>query len=122
MDVLSTYEQTLLTGWEDVYKKAQLTLWILLALKAAPAPMAGIKDFIFEKTNGTISADDKSMYRALRRFADAELVSSTALPSANGPDKKIYQLTAIGKQVLQAFIDRNISRVFFDPSVKQLLG
>ena len=34
----------LLAGWEDVYKKSQLTLWILIALKDGEKSMASVKD------------------------------------------------------------------------------
>ena len=73
--MLSKYEETLLEGWEDVHKRGQLTLWILLALKDGPKHMQKIKRFISDITSMSISADDKSMYRALRRFADAEIAT-----------------------------------------------
>jgi PadR family transcriptional regulator PadR len=118
--VLSKYEQKLLDGWEEVFKKGQLTLWIMLALKDGPKHMADIKQFIHSATNGTLSADDKSMYRALRRYYDAELLDFTT-KSGNGPDLKIYSLTKIGHKVLSNFIKRNITTVFYEPAIKQLI-
>src|SRR4051812_46916709 len=97
---LNDYEQKLLAGWEDVYKKGQLNLWILLALKEAPKHMADIKQAMADLTDGTVSADDKSMYRALRRYTEAELVGYTFRPSPNGPDLKVYELTDTGRNVL----------------------
>ena len=108
---LNKYEITLLEGWEDIYKKAQLTLWILLALKDSPKAMADIKAFIQQRTNNTITADDKSMYRALRRFKDADIVSFVAESSASGPDKKVYSLSITGGRLLQAFLHRNVHSV-----------
>ena len=122
MSDLTKYEQTLLDGWEDVHKKAQLTLWILLALKDAPRHMVEIKTFIGERTNDTISADDKSMYRALRRFADADLIDFEAEASESGPDKKRYYLTGIGRKTLTAFLERNIQDVFLNPDNKKLFN
>lgn len=116
------YVQTLLVGWEDVHKKSQLTLWVLLALKDSPKFMAEIKQFIEERTNQTITADDKSMYRALRRFADAELIDNTSEASKSGPDKKIYHLTDIGTQTLEAFLDRNIKTIFLDQKNQKLFS
>lgn len=115
------YENSLLEGWEDIYKKSQLTLWIMLALKAGPKHMAEIKEFMQEATNGLLTADDKSMYRALRRFHDAEMVSFTSMPNDNGPDLKVYALTTIGSHVLRDFIKRNIAGVFYKPSIEKLL-
>ncbi len=118
---LDKYEQSLLDGWEEMYKKGQLTLWILLALKDDPKHMASIKDFIKKSTNGSLSADDQSMYRALRRYYDAELVDYEEQPGDNGPGRKVYKLTSIGQKVLANFVTRNITKVFFDPDIKSLL-
>ncbi len=83
--------------------------------------MAEIKSFIAELSGETISADDKSMYRALRRYHDAELVSFSKIPSSNGPELKVYQLTDTGTAVLQQFIDRNITQVFYKDDVRNLI-
>lgn len=120
MAKLNNYEQKLLDGWEDVYKKSQLTLWVLLALKDGPKYMAKIKKFIHVNSKGTISVDDQSIYRALRRYNDADLVTFREKP-ASGPDIKVYRLTDTGKTVLREFVKRNISDIFLDPSVQKLL-
>jgi PadR family transcriptional regulator PadR len=116
-----SFEQKLLTGWEDVYKKGQLTLWILLALRDGPKHMADIKSFIFHATNDLLQADDKSMYRALRRYADVEMIAYSLEPNESGPDRKIYSLTEVGASVLANFVKRNITDIFFSPSVRRLL-
>lgn len=118
---LDKYEQTLLNAWEETHKQSQLTLWIMLALKHGSKHMSEIKAFIGNWTNGTLEADDKSMYRALRRFYDAELVNFTTQPSKNGPDRKIYSLTTSGRQITREFVSRNISQIFYDRQVKELL-
>lgn len=116
-----TYEQQLLEGWEDVFKKGQLTLWILLALKDGPKHMADIKGFILDATDGLLEADDKSMYRALRRYYDVEMVDFRTEANDKGPDRKVYQLTGVGLSVLNQFVRRNILNVFLKPSVRRLL-
>lgn len=116
----SEYLQTLLDAWEEVYKRGQLTLWILLALKDGPKHMDEIKRFIAEATRQALSADDKSMYRALRRYYDTELVSFTAAPG-KGPDRKVYSLSPLGAQLLQRFVERNITNVLFRPNIKDLM-
>jgi len=115
------YIDRLLTGWEEVHKKGQLTLWVLLALKDGPKHMAEIKDFINTSTNGTLAVDDNSLYRALRRYYDTELTSFVTAPG-NGPDRKIYQLSPIGCDVLDRFVRRNIVDVFYRPEIKSLIG
>jgi len=121
MDDLDDYEKKLLEGWEDVFKKGQLTLWIMLALKDGPKHMTEIKEFIYRSTNGSLSADDKSMYRALRRYYDTELVDFKQEPGKGGPDLKVYSISQVGIKVLNEFTGRNILDVFFKPEIKSLI-
>lgn len=118
---LDTYEQQLLEGWEEVYKKSQLTLWILLALKDSPKHMAEIKSFIASTTQGTLDADDKSMYRALRRYHEGQLIDFSLEAGQGGPDRKQYFLTESGGKVLQAFAHRQVMQVFYRPEIRKLI-
>lgn len=121
MKQLISYETQLLHGWEDVFKKGQLTLWIMLALKDGAKHTAEIKVFIHKSTNGLLSADDQSMYRALRRYVSADLVSFAMKPSKSGPDLKVYSLTETGLNVLDSFVKRNITGSLFKPNIIRLL-
>ena len=114
------YIAKLLNNWEEVAKRGQLTLWVLLALKDGPKHMADIKRFIAEATNETIAADDRSLYRALRRYHQAEMLEFTSQPGS-GPDLKVYELSPIGREVLRQFIERNITNVLFQPTITKLL-
>ncbi|MGB7539786.1 MAG: PadR family transcriptional regulator, partial [Anaerolineales bacterium] len=58
----------LLKNWEEVYKKGLLTFWLLLFLHERPAYAYEASAAIGELSNGTILADENSMYRALNRF------------------------------------------------------
>ncbi len=120
MHKLDSYERKLLDGWEEVFKKGQLTLWIMLALKDNPKHMTEIKQFVASLTLDRLQADNQSMYRALRRYYDAELVDISIEPNDSGPDRKVYGLTETGYRVLEAFLDRNI-RLFYKPQVKKLI-
>ncbi len=121
MNDLDNYEQQLLGGWEEAYKKGQLTFLILLALKDGPKHMAAIKDFIQTVTSGGLVADDKSMYRALRRHNDVEMIDFKQVPGDGGPERKVYELSEIGTNVLNQFIERNITGLFNQSIVKKLL-
>lgn len=121
MGKLDDYETKLLEGWQDVHKKSQLTLWILLALKDGAKHMAEIKECVQRLTKNTISADDQSMYRALRRFYDAEIVDFTAEAGDGGPDRKVYKLTKTGSNVLDAFLKEHIIDVFYDKANQILI-
>ena len=114
------YAQKLLDGWEEVYKKGQLTLWILLALRDGPKHMAEIKAFIERGTNGHLSVDDQSMYRALRRYYETELADYAPAPG-NGPDRKVYRLSALGERLLRDFVKRNIIETLYQPSIRSLI-
>ena len=118
---LDDYQHTLLTGWEEVFKKGQLTLWIALALKASPKHMSEIKEFIKDLTNGTTDIDDRSIYRALRRYHQAEIVTFRMAPGDHGPERKIYRLTANGDALVDAFCKRNIIDVFYRPAIRKLI-
>lgn len=119
---LSIFEQKIINTWEEVYKKGQLTLWILLALKKSPKHMQAIKNFIHRVTHHTLQADDQSMYRALRRFTSMELITFYEAPSTHhGPAVKIYSLTSTGQRILKSFITRNITTIFYKPNIKKLL-
>ena len=120
MTGLDTYERKLLDGWEEVFKRGQLTFWVLLSLKDGPKHMAQVRTWIDAITGGAVRVEERSLYRSLQRFHDSELVTSASAASERGPDLKLYSLTRVGEHVLQAFIDRNI-RLFLVPEVMQLL-
>jgi PadR family transcriptional regulator, regulatory protein PadR len=122
LEELDAYEITLLQGWEDVYKKSLLSLWILLALQKDAKHMAEIKEYISNATNETILADDKSMYRALRRFGEAQLVTFEMVKSMRGPDLKIYSLTKTGQRLLRTFVKRNITNIYFNKKNRDLFN
>lgn len=116
------FEQNIISTWEEVFKKGQLTMWILLALKNGQKHMGAIKEFIDNATNKTMAADDQSMYRALRRFLQMELVDYQEEPSdQGGPARKVYSLTETGARVLQKFVNRNIAGIFYKPEIIKLL-
>ncbi|HEX7963720.1 MAG TPA: PadR family transcriptional regulator [Candidatus Saccharimonadales bacterium] len=118
---LSTYEGQLLAGWEEIYKRGQLTLWILLALYDGPKHMSLIKDYIQSHTGGMLTADDQSMYRALRRYDETELVTFKSEQAAGGPDRKMYKLTKTGENVLAQFVKRDIAVLLHEPMIKKIM-
>ncbi len=81
-------EETLLAKWEETYKKGLLSFWILLLLRERPSYPFEMRPLIEEISQGSISADDNSLYRALSRFQELGIVSSTTQPSSQGPDRR----------------------------------
>lgn len=98
----------LLNTWEEVFKKGLLSFWILLLLNSREAYPFEMKELIENFSQGTITADSNSIYRALNRFEKLGLVSSKMTRSASGPDRRYYALTPDGLNLLGHFIQRNL--------------
>ena len=110
---LDDYERQLLSGWEEIYKRGLLTMWLLLAVRDQPRYPAEIAEFISTMTHGTMTADHRSIYRAMRRLADIELVETSNQPGRRtGADRTYYQITGTGRRVLGAFMDRHVRGVY----------
>jgi PadR family transcriptional regulator PadR len=113
--------QALLEQWENVYKKGLLTFWLLLLLHERPMYVFEMGKTLVEVSQGTVTADEKSLYRALRRFEAMDVVQSTWRPSDVGPRRRYYHLTELGKELLRQFARRNIL-VFQKPAVAARLA
>ena len=108
----------LLVQWEEAYKKGLLTFWLLLLLHEQPRYAFELSTAVAQASNETISADDQSIYRALKRFEGMKIVSSYWEESPQGPPRKYYRLTGAGEELLRRFIQRNIL-LFQDESVEK---
>ncbi len=106
----------LLDQWESNYKKGLLTFWLLLLLHERPMYVFEMGQALVSASQGTIAADGKSLYRALRRFERIGLVESTWRSSEVGPRRRYYHLTGMGTELLRRFVRRNLL-IFQDPTV-----
>jgi PadR family transcriptional regulator, regulatory protein PadR len=111
----------LLTKWEGTYKKGLLSFWILLLLYERPSYPYEMSAEVAKISQGTISVDDNSIYRALNRFELVSIVKSELQQSNTGPQRRYYSLTTAGKTLLTEFIQRNI-QVFETPSVSDRIS
>ena len=91
---------------------------MLLSLKDKPRYASEIKEFVETITEKTITCEDQSIYRSLRRFHDLEIVDYFLGEGNRGPERKYYRLTSLGQELLEEFIRRNI-RILFN---KELAG
>lgn len=107
-----SYISELLQTWEETYKKGQLTLWLLMALKERPRYATEVREFIYLTAGGTIGCEEQSVYRALRKFYDLEIVDFELRDGNSGPSRKYYFLTEIGSELLKTFIERNIKVMY----------
>jgi DNA-binding PadR family transcriptional regulator len=108
----------LLTKWEETYKKGLLSFWILLLLYERASYPYEMSAEVAKISQGTISVDDNSIYRALNRFESVDIVKSELQQSNTGPQRRYYSLTSKGEALLTEFIQRNI-QVFETPSVSE---
>lgn len=108
----------LLENWESVYKKGLLTFWLLLLLDEKPSYPYEMSAEVTRLSEGMISADGNSIYRAINRFEEMGLVASESGESKLGPPRKYYRLTDDGRELLRRFIERNIL-IFQHPAVAE---
>ena len=111
----------LLNKWEESYKKGLLSFWILLLLNERPSYPYEMSAEVAKISQGTISVDDNSIYRALNRFESVGIVKSELQQSNTGPQRRYYSLTNKGKALLTEFIQRNI-QVFETPFVSERIA
>lgn len=107
---------TLLEQWEGVYKKGLLTFWVLLLLHERPMYVLEMGQALEGVSRGTMSADERSLYRALRRFERAGFVESEWQASGVGPQRRYYRLSELGAELLRRFAQRNVM-LFQEPEV-----
>ncbi len=112
--------ESLLTQWEETYKKGLLSFWLLLLLSRRKAYPREIKGLLAELSQNTINADENSIYRALYRLAESGVIDSEMQQSDAGPDRRYFFLTDFGRKLLSHFISRNI-QVFQHPVVADLI-
>jgi len=110
----------LLDQWESNYKKGLLTFWLLLLLHERSMYVFEMGQALINASQGTIAADGKSLYRALRRFERIGLVESRWQASEVGPRRRYYHLTGLGTELLRRFVRRNLL-IFQDPAVASCL-
>lgn len=111
----------LLNKWEETYKKGLLSFWILLLLYERSSYPYEMSAEVTKISQGTISVDDNSIYRALNRFESVGIVRSELQQSNSGPQRKYYSLTKTGESLLTEFTQRNI-QVFETPAVAERIA
>ncbi|HOD26024.1 MAG: PadR family transcriptional regulator [Bacteroidales bacterium] len=110
----------LLLSWENTYKKGQLTLWIFMALQEGKKYVDEIKSFIEEKSDGTITCEEQSLYRSLRKFEHIDVLAFEYQEGNKGPDRKYYYMTELGQELFDRFVNRNI-KLFYSTEIINIL-
>ena len=111
----------LLNAWEETYKKGQLTLWIFLALKDGKKYVDEIKTFVELQSKNTMTCENQSLYRNLRKYQHVGVVDFESGEGNKGPERKYYFLTDLGQSLLNSFVERNI-KLFFNEQIINLIN
>ena len=111
----------LLNAWEETYKKGQLTFWVFLSLKENSKCVEEIKEFVEKMSEGSMSCEEQSLYRNLRKFQHLEIIAYDSRRVSKGPDRKYYYLTPMGDELFKRFAKRNIL-LFTNESIINLLN
>ena len=98
----------LATNPESHLPLSHLAFHILLALGEAPAHGYAIGKYAEERTGGKLKPTTGGLYQALRRLGDEGLVARAEKVPTESSDarRQYFQLTALGRQVLQAELGR----------------
>lgn len=111
---------SMVEDWDEIYKRSQLTLWVLLALAHGRKYSAEIAQFMADATEDVFAVQEQSLYRALRRFNRMGLVLVTEQDSPQGPRRKYYSLTDMGEEVLRQFLHMHI-RPMYSQQIKDIV-
>ena len=85
---------------------APASLHIMSALAGQNLHGYGIMREIKEATEGRYQLGPGTLYDNLQRLVDQGLVQETAGPAGQDPRRRYYRLTALGRSVIVAEIDR----------------
>lgn len=80
-----------------------------------------IRDFVITKSNGTITCEEQSLYRALRKYEQIDVLDYELRKGNKGPDRKYYFMTDLGQELFLEFVKRNI-KLFYSEEIKKLLN
>lgn len=116
----NAYITSMVEDWDEVYKRSQLTLWVMLALAHGQKYSAEIAQFMANATSDVFVVQEQSLYRALRRFKRMGLVQVSEHDSPQGPKRKYYSLTDTGEEVLRQFLQIHI-RPMYDQQIKDII-
>lgn len=98
-------------------------LQVLLALTDGELHGYGLVRAIAEASDGLIRLDPGNLYRVLKRLLESGLLAESERRSGPAPGderRRYYRITALGKRVLAAELER-LERLVSSPAVKALV-
>jgi DNA-binding PadR family transcriptional regulator len=97
---------------------------VLLAIADKPLHGYGIIKEVAERTDGRIDLEAGTLYAAIKRLGDDDLLNEVAPPKTGNTDsrRRYYRLTPFGRRVLKAESQRLVSLIDLAREKKILPG
>ncbi len=97
--------ETQIRKFQKELSAGTVSLALLAVLAAAAEPMYGyqIAKRLEREGEGVLSGKQSALYPVLRNLSAAGLLDSHVEPSASGPPRRYYRITANGQEVLHAW-------------------
>ncbi|MEZ5462520.1 PadR family transcriptional regulator [Dokdonella sp.] len=100
-----------------------VSLVLLAVLAGSDEPMYGylIAKRLGEGGEGVLAGKQSALYPVLRNLSAAGLLDSEVEPSVSGPPRRYYRINALGREVLEEWINSwKTSRDFIDSVLEGL--
>jgi PadR family transcriptional regulator PadR len=97
--------EPLLRKFQKELSAGTVSLALLGALAGAGEPMYGyqIAKRLEQVGEGVLSGKQSALYPVLRNLEGSGLLESFVEPSASGPPRRYYRITALGRDLLRAW-------------------
>ncbi|MGH8084663.1 MAG: PadR family transcriptional regulator [Lysobacter sp.] len=98
--------EPLLRKFQKELSAGTVSLALLAVMAAADEPMYGyqVAKRLEHVGEGALAGKQSALYPVLRNLGAAGLLDSFVEPSVAGPPRRYYRITALGREVLQAWI------------------
>jgi PadR family transcriptional regulator PadR len=99
--------EPLLRKFQKELSAGTVSLALLGVLASAGEPMYGyqIAKRLEQVGQGVLAGKQSALYPVLRNLEGSGLLESFIEPSVSGPPRRYYRITAVGRQVLDAWAD-----------------
>ena len=114
---------TQLRKFQKELSAGTVSLVLLAVLAAASEPMYGyqIAKRLEQFEGGTLGGRQSAFYPVLRNLHATGLLDSHVEPSVSGPPRRYYAITALGREVLQAWVATwSSTREFVESVLKEM--
>ncbi|MGE5528727.1 MAG: PadR family transcriptional regulator [Patescibacteria group bacterium] len=109
MDKAKVSAEKAVRGMLGEWKRGMLSFWALSLLLLRPMYGLEIGKEIETSTKGAMRVGPSTIYQLLRRLEGRGLVASRWERSTQGPPRAYYEITAMGREVVRAYVAEVLS-------------